>query len=58
MENLTPSRIQPVTPEQERNTDEARPRKQPKPAQKQNKTAPLEIGADERDEKHKLDERA
>jgi hypothetical protein len=58
MENLSPSRIQPLSPGEEKNRDPERPKKPEKmPAVRANVSPPPLVEA-ENEEKHELDERA
>ena len=60
MENLSPSRIQPLSSGEEKNTDDARPQKKAKSQAVLRSPPPpprVDLEAD-KDEEHQLDERA
>jgi len=57
MENLTPSRIQPLSSGQEKNTDDGQPLKFVKQKPSPKAVPPPQVETDE-EEKHHLDERA
>ena len=58
MENLSPSRIQPLSPGEEKNREPDRPRKPEKPLAALAKAAAAPLVEAENEEKHKLDEQA
>ena len=57
MENLSPSRIQPLSPGEQKSQDPANPKKPVKAAVPAKTVAPPPVEG-ESDEKHQLDERA
>jgi hypothetical protein len=58
MENLSPSRIQPLSPGDEKNRDLERPRKPEKSPAPRAKAPATPVVEAENEEKHSLDERA
>jgi len=58
MENLSPSRIQPLSPGEEKNRETERPRKPEKPLATRANAPVTPLVEAENDEKHELDERA
>jgi hypothetical protein len=58
MENLSPSRIQPLSPGEQKNQDDAAPKKSAKPQAASAKPPSPPLLEGENEEKHKLDEQA